>query len=210
MATEERGGARPAGPASGRSGCGVPRLGEQTPAAVEKRGPYMMMRAPSIQAKLQKPRDLAKAALRRKGMLGAARRPDSSGKRSVKFNKGYTALSQSPDENLVSLNSDRAVFFGALFHPKMACLEDSEDSCCSWIWSTSLVWRNHPFLLCLALLVTVTLSLPEPLKEPFVHSKQILGLNPMVCGLYLTSTADPLACSSPCHLQLCSTGIPLN
>ncbi|XP_036205113.1 protein FAM219B isoform X5 [Myotis myotis] len=106
MATEERSGARPAGPASGRSGCGVPRRGEQTPAAVEKRGPYRMTRAPSIQAKLQKPRDLAKAALRRKGVLGAARRPDSSGKRSVKFNKGYTALSQSPDENLVSLNSD--------------------------------------------------------------------------------------------------------
>ncbi|XP_070286263.1 protein FAM219B isoform X4 [Myotis yumanensis] len=125
MATEERGGARPAGPASGRSGCGVPRLGEQTPAAVEKRGPYMMMRAPSIQAKLQKPRDLAKAALRRKGMLGAARRPDSSGKRSVKFNKGYTALSQSPDENLVSLNSDSLLSDISLPVPPLAILHQA-------------------------------------------------------------------------------------
>ncbi|XP_029806550.1 protein FAM219B isoform X1 [Suricata suricatta] len=90
-----------------RSGSGVPRLGERPPAIVEKRGPYMVTRAPSIQAKLQKHRDLAKAVLRRKGMLGASpNRADSSGKRSVKFNKGYTALSQSPDENLVSLDSD--------------------------------------------------------------------------------------------------------
>ncbi|XP_006922676.2 protein FAM219B isoform X2 [Pteropus alecto] len=96
-----------AGAPSGRSGRRVPRVGERTPAAVEKRGPYMVMRVPSIQAKLQKHRDLAKAVLRRKGMLGASpNRPDSSGKRSVKFNKGYTALSQSPDENLVSLDSD--------------------------------------------------------------------------------------------------------
>uniref|UniRef100_A0A9L0R883 Family with sequence similarity 219 member B n=1 Tax=Equus caballus TaxID=9796 RepID=A0A9L0R883_HORSE len=105
-----------AGPPSGRRGSGVPRLGERTPAAVEKRGPYMVTRAPSIQAKLQKHRDLAKAVLRRKGMLGASpKRPDSSGKRSVKFNKGYTALSQSPDENLVSLDSDSAhpSFLGA-------------------------------------------------------------------------------------------------
>ncbi|XP_072807163.1 protein FAM219B isoform X2 [Vicugna pacos] len=101
------GGAQAAGPPHGRSDIGVPRLGERTPAAVEKRGPYMVMRAPSIQAKLQKHRNLAKAVLRRKGMLGAApNRPDSSAKRSVKFNKGYTALSQNPDENLVSLDSD--------------------------------------------------------------------------------------------------------
>ncbi|PNI37798.1 FAM219B isoform 2, partial [Pan troglodytes] len=96
-----------AGPPSGQIGNRALRLGERTPAAVEKRGPYMVTRAPSIQAKLQKHRDLAKAVLRRKGMLGASpNRPDSSGKRSVKFNKGYTALSQSPDENLVSLDSD--------------------------------------------------------------------------------------------------------
>ncbi|KAL4701247.1 hypothetical protein H8959_015251 [Pygathrix nigripes] len=96
-----------AGPPSGQISNRALRLGERTPAAVEKRGPYMVTRAPSIQAKLQKHRDLAKAVLRRKGMMGASpNRPDSSGKRSVKFNKGYTALSQSPDENLVSLDSD--------------------------------------------------------------------------------------------------------
>ncbi|XP_004374812.1 protein FAM219B [Trichechus manatus latirostris] len=96
-----------AGPPFGRSGGEVPRQGERTSAAVEKRGPYVVTRAPSIQAKLQKHRDLAKAVLRRKGMLGASpSRPASSGKRSVKFNKGYTALSQSPDENLVSLDSE--------------------------------------------------------------------------------------------------------
>ncbi|KAM6202941.1 protein FAM219B [Rhynchocyon petersi] len=96
-----------AGPAAGRSGSGVPRQGERISAAVEKRGPYMVTRAPSFQAKLQKHRDLARAILRRKGMLGASpNRPDSSGKRSVKFNKGYSALNQSPDENLVSLDSD--------------------------------------------------------------------------------------------------------
>ncbi|KAK2508706.1 hypothetical protein MC885_009723 [Smutsia gigantea] len=96
-----------AGVPTGARSSVVPRLGERTPGAMEKRGPYMVTRAPSIQAKLQKHRDLAKAVLRRKGMLGASpNRPDSSGKRSVKFNKGYTALSQSPDENLVSLDSD--------------------------------------------------------------------------------------------------------
>ncbi|XP_027989224.2 protein FAM219B isoform X5 [Eptesicus fuscus] len=119
MAAEERGGhaarastgawpggAQPAGPPSGPRGCGA-RRGQPTPAAAEKRGPYRMVRVPSVPAQLQRHRDVAKAALRRKGLLGASpKRPDSSGKRSVKFNKGYTALSQSPDENLVSLNSD--------------------------------------------------------------------------------------------------------
>lgn len=45
--------AGPAGASSGRSGRRGPRAGEQTPAAVEKRGPYMVMRVPSIQAKLR-------------------------------------------------------------------------------------------------------------------------------------------------------------
>ncbi|NWY34472.1 F219B protein, partial [Pheucticus melanocephalus] len=73
---------------------------------VEKRGPYIMSKPPSIQAKLKRQRELAKAALRRQGLLGAPTALKPTPKRSVKFNKGYTALSQTPDENLVSLDSD--------------------------------------------------------------------------------------------------------
>ncbi|NXO87517.1 F219B protein, partial [Sitta europaea] len=73
---------------------------------VKKRGPYIMSKPPSIQAKLKRQRELAKAALRRQGLLGAPTALKPTPKRSVKFNKGYTALSQTPDENLVSLNSD--------------------------------------------------------------------------------------------------------
>ncbi|RLV87445.1 hypothetical protein DV515_00015688 [Chloebia gouldiae] len=67
---------------------------------VEKRGPYIMSKPPSIQAKLKRQRELAKAALRRQGLLGAPTALKPTPKRSVKFNKGYTALSQTADENL--------------------------------------------------------------------------------------------------------------
>ncbi|NXR76178.1 F219B protein, partial [Pycnonotus jocosus] len=73
---------------------------------VEKRGPYIMSKPPSIQAKLKRQRELAKAALRRQGLLGAPTALKPPPKRTVKFNKGYTALSQTADENLVSLDSD--------------------------------------------------------------------------------------------------------
>ncbi|OBS72530.1 hypothetical protein A6R68_12902 [Neotoma lepida] len=116
---------------SGRGGGAALRLGERPPAAMEKRGPYMVTRAPSIQAKLQKHRDLAKAVLRRKGMLGALpNRSDSSGKRSVKFNKGYTALSQSPDENLVSLDSDSDGELESRYSSGYSSAEASPQSAC--------------------------------------------------------------------------------
>ncbi|KGL83458.1 Protein FAM219B, partial [Tinamus guttatus] len=58
----------------------------------------------------ERQRELAKAALRRQGLLGGAalHPPKAAAKRSVKFNKGYTALSQTVDEHLVSLDSDSA------------------------------------------------------------------------------------------------------
>ncbi|XP_068266304.1 protein FAM219B [Nyctibius grandis] len=100
------------GRAGGRRGAGLiraenKRLNKATD-AVEKRGPYLMSKPPSVHAKLQRQRELAKAALRRQGLLGglALHQPKPAAKRSVKFNKGYTALSQTADENLVSLDSD--------------------------------------------------------------------------------------------------------
>ncbi|XP_074088828.1 protein FAM219B [Macrotis lagotis] len=95
------------GRAPGGAAVSAHRRPDRAPEAAERRGPYLVARMPSLQAKLQKHRDLAKAVLRRKGTMGtSSHHPSSSGKRSVKFNKGYTALNQSADENLVSLDSD--------------------------------------------------------------------------------------------------------
>ncbi|XP_009575471.1 PREDICTED: protein FAM219B, partial [Fulmarus glacialis] len=69
--------------------------------AVEKRGPYIMSKPPSIHAKLRK-RSLW---LHFHTKISYGLVPLLSG-RSVRFNKGYTALSQTADENLVSLDSD--------------------------------------------------------------------------------------------------------
>ncbi|XP_062468196.1 protein FAM219B isoform X1 [Pezoporus occidentalis] len=111
MATDGGGAGAGAGRAGGRRGPGLmwaenQRLSKAAD-AVEKKGPYIVSKAPSLHAKLKRQRELAKAALRRQGLLGApAPNPKPAPKRSVRFNKGYTALSQTADENLLSLDSD--------------------------------------------------------------------------------------------------------
>ena len=71
-----------AGPPTERSGIGVPWLGERTPAAVEKRGPYMVARAPSSQAKLREcgpMRGLCLGGLQRPGRAPERRWGDPGG-----------------------------------------------------------------------------------------------------------------------------------
>nr|XP_056722029.1 protein FAM219B [Euleptes europaea] len=104
---EEPPGRREAGPGpSSNTGHRDKRRNRE--ASLEKKGPYIMSKTPSLQDKLQKHREMAKAMLRRKGVLGGTvwNQPKPAAKRSVKFNKGYAALSQTSDETLVSVESD--------------------------------------------------------------------------------------------------------
>ncbi|XP_056622187.1 protein FAM219B isoform X3 [Triplophysa dalaica] len=76
--------------------------------AVEKRGPYIMSKAPTLHMKLQKQRDAARTSLEKRGF--SSDRPVLQQPRhklkTMMFNKGYTALSQTGEDYLITLDSD--------------------------------------------------------------------------------------------------------
>ncbi|TRY90174.1 hypothetical protein DNTS_033359 [Danionella cerebrum] len=74
--------------------------------AVEKRGPYNIKKTPSsTQNTLQKQRDSSRKALQKRGLRSALHQMRHKPK-TLKFNKGYTALSQTGEDSLISLDSD--------------------------------------------------------------------------------------------------------
>ncbi|XP_051726124.1 protein FAM219B-like [Ctenopharyngodon idella] len=76
--------------------------------AVEKRGPYLMTKAHAFNSKLQKQRETARRALQKRGLspAGPVLHQPRHKPKTVKFNKGYAALSQTGEDSLISLDSD--------------------------------------------------------------------------------------------------------
>ncbi|XP_040426544.1 protein FAM219B isoform X5 [Cygnus olor] len=70
----------------------------------ERRGPYLLCRPPAGHAKLQRPREPAKAAPRWHGLLGGPP-AKAAAKRSARSRGGYVALSQVAEDSLASPSS---------------------------------------------------------------------------------------------------------
>ncbi|XP_050568920.1 protein FAM219B isoform X2 [Cygnus atratus] len=109
MATGGGGGPGAAGREGAGRGRAPPRGESRRPSTrgsdgAERRGPYLLCRPPAGHAKLQRPREPAKAAPRWHGLLGGPP-AKAAAKRSARSRGGYVALSQVAEDSLVSPSS---------------------------------------------------------------------------------------------------------